>query len=242
MIYDCFTFFCENDLLDIRINELSLCDDSVTHILVEANTTFTGKPKPFLFDAHRFCKHTNIFRLQIDDMPLGTAWDREKHQRNAIKKALNFLTPSLTDKVIISDVDEIPRAKQIDKFKPNIEFAALDMDKYSYYLNCLEGRQTWDRARVMSWHYLKDKSVDDVRNSGYDFSIHDAGWHWSWCIDPIQKLHSFSHQELNTPENEIRIKEGKNIEDEKELEIVEIDLSYPEYLVKNIDKFSHLIK
>ena len=45
MIYDCFIFFNEFDLLEIRLNELDNIVDKF--VLVEANFTHSSKEKPY---------------------------------------------------------------------------------------------------------------------------------------------------------------------------------------------------
>lgn len=244
MLFDCIIYNGEKELLEIRCNELSLCNDEVTHIIVEANKTHSGWDKPLYYEQHaEEFEQFNIAYLIVDDMPtISDARKMEEYQRNQIKTALYVFSPKENDIILISDVDEIPRAKQINKFKPDMQFAALIQDKYAYYLNCLESVQSWDRSRLMAWGYLKNKTPEEVRNSGYDFSIHDAGFHFSWVIDPIRKLESFSHQEFNTPQNIERVGAKENIWNNDKFKMVDIDLSYPEYLVKNIDKFKHLIK
>lgn len=242
MIFDCILYSGEKELLEIRLNETCLCNDFVTTIIVEANKTHTGWDKPLYFEGHKNeFKRFNIFYLVVDDMPDGTPREREAHQRNAIRRALDFNEPKITDTVIISDVDEIPRARQINLFLKNPVFAALIQDKYAYYLNCIESEQSWDRARIMPAQYLTDKQPEEVRNSGYDFSIHHAGWHYSWVIDPLRKLESFSHTELDTPENIERVHRKENIWNDDKFKIIDINLSHAEYLFKNQDKFSHLI-
>lgn len=243
MIYDCILYNGEKDLLEIRLNEMSLCNDWVTTIIVEANKTHTGWEKPLYFEEHKkyFEKHKNIMYFVVDDMPNGIPREREAHQRNAIMKALNFNCPKDDDIVIIADVDEIPRAKQVNKFLSSMEFSALIMDKYAYFLNCLESEQSWDRARICTFKYLRNKTPEEVRNSGYDFSINDAGFHWSWVIDPLRKLESFSHTELNTQENIERIERKENVWNDDKFKMIDINLSHPEYLFKNQDKFAHLI-
>lgn len=244
-LFDCILYSGEKELLEIRLNETCLCNDFVTTIIVEANKTHTGWDKPLYFEEQKeyFKNYKNIMYFVVDDMPKnGPPREREAHQRNAIMKALKFNEPKYDDVIIIADVDEIPRAKQINKFKPDMEFAALIMDKYAYFLNCLESEQSWDRARVMTWEYLKNKEPEVVRNSGYNLSIHQAGWHYSWVIDPLRKLESFSHTELDTPENIERVQRKENIWNDDKFKIIDINLSHPEYLVKNIDKFKHLIK
>ena len=50
-VYDCFTFFNELDLLEIRLNELN---DVVDYfVLVEATTTYSGKPKELYFQKNK---------------------------------------------------------------------------------------------------------------------------------------------------------------------------------------------
>lgn len=243
MIYFCCLYNGEKELLEIGLNEMSLCNDWGQFIVVEANKTHTGWGKPLYFEEQKeyFKKYKNIMYYVVEDMPDGTPKEREAHQRNAIMKALKFHEPKDDDIVIIADVDEIPRAKQINKFKPDMEFAALIMDKYNYYLNLLEGYQIWNRAKIMTWGYLKNKTPEEVRNSGYDFSINDAGFHFSWIGDAVRKLESFSHVELNTPENIEKVQRAENIWDGAEFKKVEIDLSFPRYLVDNLGKFKHLI-
>ncbi len=45
MIYDCFLYYDEDMLLDIRLNTLSAVVDRF--VIVESTHTFTGLPKPF---------------------------------------------------------------------------------------------------------------------------------------------------------------------------------------------------
>ena len=47
-IYDCFTFFNELELLDLRLKELYNHVDCF--VLVEATLTHTGKPKELIFE------------------------------------------------------------------------------------------------------------------------------------------------------------------------------------------------
>ena len=242
MIYDCILYNGEKNLLDIRLNETCLCDDWVHTVIVEANKTHTGKDKPLYFEQHKDeFKNFNIMYYVVDNLPDGTPREREGFHRNQLKRALEFLEPQPHDTIIISDVDEVPRARQVKLFKHHIQFAALIQDKYAYYLNNIESDQSWDRARIMSWDYLKNKEVDKVRNSGYDFSIHHAGWHWSWCEDPIRKLHSFFHTELDTPENIERVEKKENVWNDETFMKIKINLSHPEYLYKNQEKFKSLI-
>ena len=51
MIYDCFTFFNELDLLDLRLHELN---DTIDYfVLVESRYTFTNQRKPLYFEQNK---------------------------------------------------------------------------------------------------------------------------------------------------------------------------------------------
>ena len=86
MIFDCFTFCNELDLLELRLETLSDVVDKF--VLVEADRTFTGKSKPFFF-AENKARFTNyldrIIHVQVEDMPqTNNPWDREHFQRKGL--------------------------------------------------------------------------------------------------------------------------------------------------------------
>lgn len=120
-LYDCFVFHNEFDLLEIRLREMG---DHVDHfVLVEANQTQRGGPKPFHFaeNRDRFAPWADkIIDLQVEfpevlPPALGVYknrrkkdWERENFQRNCIGQALEACAPD--DLVLLSDVDEIVRS------------------------------------------------------------------------------------------------------------------------------------
>lgn len=69
-IYDCFCFFNELDLLELRLNVLN---DHVDYFVIsEASVTHTGVPKPYYFEENkeRFSKFLHkIIHLKIEDTP-----------------------------------------------------------------------------------------------------------------------------------------------------------------------------
>ena len=69
-IYDCFIFFNELDLLEIRLSELYNYVDYF--VIVEANKTFKGKSKPFYFEENKqkYKKYLDkIIHVKVYDMP-----------------------------------------------------------------------------------------------------------------------------------------------------------------------------
>jgi beta-1,4-mannosyl-glycoprotein beta-1,4-N-acetylglucosaminyltransferase len=87
-IYDCFTFFNEFELLELRLRELY--DHVDCFVLVEADRTFQNKEKPFYFteqmNAPRWQQYRDKIKVvRVADMPIDTdTWGRERHQRDAI--------------------------------------------------------------------------------------------------------------------------------------------------------------
>ncbi len=107
-IYDCFTFYNELDLLEIRLHELSEKVDYF--VIVEADKTFTGIQKEFLIEKNinRYKKFKNqIIYIKLNLPKFNSAWEAEYFQRNAIIKGLKNCKDE--DIIMISDVDEIPK-------------------------------------------------------------------------------------------------------------------------------------
>jgi len=76
-IYDCFTFYNELDLLEIRLRELYNEIDYI--VLAEATKTFSGKDKPLYFNDNKkkFRKwEKKIIHIIIDNMPKFSPFDK----------------------------------------------------------------------------------------------------------------------------------------------------------------------
>ena len=92
MIIDCFPFFNELDLLEIRLNVLNDVVDKF--VLVEASKTQSLIDKPFYFEENkdRYSKFLDkIIHVKITDYPKKDGWAMENYQRNCIVKGLQQL-------------------------------------------------------------------------------------------------------------------------------------------------------
>lgn len=260
MIYDCFTYFNELELFIIRYNELMEIPNLV-HVIVQSNKTFTNKPNPvthFFEESEKrvggICvPDMSRFRIiYVEDMPEGEDnWARERHQRNAIMRGLTEAKDD--DIVIISDADEITFAHSILKYKPEMQTTALVMNKTGYWLNCIEGYQSWKIAKILTYGILKQSSPDAVRNAGQESFIENAGWHFSYLggTESIKrKLEGFSHQDANTNELksklDMKIFTGQSLWSDKPDDLwkfIPIDNSFPKFIVEEQNGFvKHLIK
>jgi beta-1,4-mannosyl-glycoprotein beta-1,4-N-acetylglucosaminyltransferase len=122
MIYDCFTFFNELELLELRLNELAGVVDRF--VLVEATQTHTNKSKPLHYQENRarFSEfHDKIIHIVVDDLPVSSdPWVPENFQRNCIARGLTKCRPD--DFVLVSDLDEIPRASVVAEMTRKIPY------------------------------------------------------------------------------------------------------------------------
>ena len=113
-VYDCFPFFRELDILEIRLRELWDLTDKF--VLVESRKTHSGRDKPLFFAEHRerFAPFTDKIIHVVADAPDKFAiWQRERFQRDAIERGLIDANPD--DLIIVSDVDEIPKPEKLRK-------------------------------------------------------------------------------------------------------------------------------
>lgn len=148
MIVDCFSFFNELELLDIRLNVLDPYVDKF--VLVEAAKTQTLKDKPFVFEENKekFNKFLNKIvhvKLEKEDCPTGSFtqvnhdWGMENFQRDSAKLGLQMIEGMEPDDIVlISDLDEIPNLSEIETNKGTIakdQVTSFTQNTFSYYLN-----------------------------------------------------------------------------------------------------------
>lgn len=179
MIHDCFTFFNELDLLELRLNTLDAVVDRF--VLVEATLTHQGKPKPLHYaeNRNRFAAfHHKIEHVVVDQYPQDAgadAWVYEKHQRNCIALGLKNMAPE--DQVMISDVDEIPRPEKVRQAAAMKGVRIFRQRMFYYYLNCLNA--TGAGGRAYAWNGTVMVEAGHIRGpiQRYrDFSMLMAGY------------------------------------------------------------------
>ena len=216
-IYDCFTFFNEFDLLELRLRELA---DHVDYfVLVEANRTFQNQEKPFYYESAKYRYspwRDKIIHVKLMDMPTETdTWGRERHQRDAILKGC--AQADFNDIVMIGDVDEIPRVETIQKLRTSIQSIwGFRMPLFNFKFNYM--MHTQDYYTVWSGAIRRGllNSPEDFRRMRhvlnqcpYNFAddnvqiVEHAGWHFTYLGTEDfarSKIQSFAHNETNQPE------------------------------------------
>lgn len=213
MLIDTFIFFNELDVLEIRLETLAPHVDRF--VLVEADTTFQGQPKPLHFaeNAQRFAKFRDkITHVIVSDLPQqATPFEREFFQRDAILRGLEGLPGDTL--VLLSDVDEIPklplrREPPADArpllFRQRFFYYSLDNECTTLTLPCTclsrldrLGQPSVLRREIVGLH---GHMLGGGKDQGKFEIVEDGGWHFSFLGDArnaITKIESFAHDEYN---------------------------------------------
>ncbi|MDE3056281.1 MAG: glycosyltransferase [Verrucomicrobiota bacterium] len=254
-VYDCFIFYNELDILEIRLHEMAPYIDKF--VLVESVETFSGKSKPLYYEENRerFAQYNDkiIHIVTNQKVDAKSRWDREYFQRNAITRGLHEAAPN--DIIFISDVDEIIRGEQIphiisimQQAEPH-QVGRLEMANYSFHLNtkCVgENGEKWHAAAVTKYaHLCSEGSIhclpQNVRTERNAFALFpNAGWHLGWMGGEDfarLKLESFSHAEYDLPQYKTKemLLKGCNIHRWK---FAAIDDTLPRYVLDNLEDFT----
>lgn len=246
-IFDCFYFFDELDLLEIRLNILDAYVDYF--VLVEAKETFNGKPKFLTYkdNEKRYTKWAHKIKyFLVPDFPNDTQllnkalaspntgnkehwWVREFYQKESLSYALEDCQDD--DIIFVSDVDEIWNPNINFKIKNNVVYRPMQT-AYPFYLNnkSNQSADAWTGTRVGKYKTLKERGPNHFRTEreSPSIQIENGGWHFSWLSKQANKWND------NHPDNNNRFYAVKNVKTWKD----ETDL--PEYLIKNKEKWKHL--
>ena len=185
-IFDCFMFYDEEIVLDIRLNSLKNSVDCF--VIVESKFYHNGKKRDLKFDINKYPKFKDkIIYIVQDEEPLNleivkkeddevtksyklifNAHKRENFQRNQISKALDKANED--DLIMISDVDEIPNLKDLNVARVNNKIVIFEQDIFYYKLNrYLEGF-TWHGTKACKKKNLKSPQwLRNVKNKKFEF-------------------------------------------------------------------------
>ena len=263
-IYDCFLYWDEDLLLDLRLNILN---DYVDYfVIVEGNKTWQNNYKEFKFQIEKFKKFENkIIYIKVDDMPDGqNPWIRENFQRNCINRGLKHANKN--DLIIISDLDEIPNPQFIKNFDYKKKFAVFKQNHYYYKLNLqAQLNPYWHGSRICIKKFLKSPQwLRDLKFKKRPFwridkwrlnnIIENGGWHFCNLKTPKELLYKYKNlcetndqyvfkekipeELLNEKSIENKIKQGLDLLGRNEqFKIVKIDDTFPKHLIDNQKKY-----
>lgn len=262
-IYDCFQYFNEDHIVDLRLNIL---DKYVDYFVISESTkTHQGKEKKLNFDIKNFYKFKDkiIYLIANPDSNLIKINHKfghsliEQHQRNFLINGLKKASDD--DLILISDSDEIPDLEKLNLIKK--KFFAFSQKAFCYKINLLNPKENnWIGTRgCKKKHLITAQKLRNIKFKNYSFwrfdkrnlqILENGGWHFSYLLDLekiSEKIKSFSHSEDNTKENteivNIQKKLNELIHPTKNYKLKKliIDDSFPKYILGNISDFEKWI-
>lgn len=249
MIYDCFIYFDELMLLEVRLKELDPVVDKF--VLVEGTHTFTGKEKPLYYEEVKDSKALSPYKDKIihvvhDETPWSSSQTNERSQRDYIAMGLKDAEPD--DIIIVTDLDEIVDRRAVPLMEDYSCPTHLRMKFFYYFFNCRFDKD-WDYPAFC--RYRDFYSADILRLAEPEFIISNAGWHISYLFPVEQisrKLGSFSHTEYDsdyyrdTDRLQKCIDEVRDIFERPEVNLSIETLNAPACVMEDQEKYKEFIK
>ena len=190
-IFDCFMYFDEEILLDLRMNILDKYVDYF--VIVESTFTHKGEERKLHFNYKRFEKFENkIIYLVYDERPkdikeilkndiepdisnkfIINALLRENGQRNFIMNGLKDANDD--DYVLISDVDEIPNLEEIDFSRINQKILLFRQDMFYYKFNLNLPNFSWTGTKgCKKRNLISPQWLRNIKDRKYNFFRFDT--------------------------------------------------------------------
>ena len=263
-IYDCITFFDENLLANSRFEILKEVVDYF--IVCESNYDHKGNKKKinFKLQNHKFrdkVRHI-VIKEQFPDLKDG--WKCEAHQREKILEGISDAQDN--DFIMYSDSDEIPNPSAIKNINLKKKYGIFLQKFFTYKINIFnryespwEGTRVCRRKNLKGINFMRKKiQSKNINKPFWNFNIEksieiyqDGGWHFNnlYNVSTIsKKLKVSPHEEFSGDEfSNISIIEDKisNLTDlygrGHKYEKININSSYPDYILANISKFKDYI-
>ena len=181
-IYDCFQFFHEDMMLDLRLNIL----DKYVHkfVIVENLYMHSGKKKNQNFSINNFKKFKNkIEYILVDKLPaklhdidkidesqkgnriIDNTLRIEHNQRNRIQDGL--MDASEDDLIIIGDIDEIPNFENFN-FEIKKKLILFKQKMFYYKFNLKYGSKPWIGSKgCLKKNLISPQWLRDVKDRKY---------------------------------------------------------------------------
>ena len=185
-IFDCFMYFDEEIVLDLRLNLLHKYVDYF--VIVESIFTHKGDKRELCFNHKKFEKFKDkIIYLIYDEQPnniekisstdneneksrkyILNAANRENGQRNFIMRGLQ--NASSDDMILVSDVDEIPNLEGLNFEKINKKLILFNQDMFYYKFNLKLPGLVWTGTKACKKKYLiTPQWLRNIKDRKYPF-------------------------------------------------------------------------
>ena len=185
-IYDCFMFFDEEAILDLRLNILDKYVDKF--VITEATYMHSGRPKKLVFDINKFSKFKDkIIYNVVDKEPpdietiheednnekdtrgqklANNSNKREHLQREIAQESLKDADPE--DIIFINDIDEIPNLKNFNFNAINKKLIFFKQKMFFYKFNLLHEEIIWTGSRACrKKNLISPQNLRDTKDKIY---------------------------------------------------------------------------
>jgi beta-1,4-mannosyl-glycoprotein beta-1,4-N-acetylglucosaminyltransferase len=254
MIYDCFRYFNEEEVVEIRMEILDKWVDKF--VVTECSVAHNGLPIPQRFPdllkgkLSKFA-HKVIYNY-VTNSPTGLdPFERDAWQR---ERSLDLIRNCNDDDIVLmSDLDEIPDLSE-ESFDLCRQHGLVHFrhEMFMYFLN-LHKESGWYGTRMMTGKFVKPNHSRQIRDHMRDQGVsYFGGWHWTFIGGHqrmTEKIESYCHQEFNNALIKSYLK--KNVQEERDIffrygdqkfQLWEFDERFPDFVRNNRDRFNSLIK
>jgi beta-1,4-mannosyl-glycoprotein beta-1,4-N-acetylglucosaminyltransferase len=185
-IFDCFMYFDEEIVLDLRLNTLNEYVDYF--VIVESSFNHKGEKRELKFNLKKFEKFSKkIIYLVYNEVPhkiepinsadhedeksrkyIFNAYLRENAQRNYIFKGLHDADPN--DIILVSDVDEIPNLEKINFNKISEKLIFFNQNMFYYKFNLKLPNLIWTGTKACKKkNLLSPQWLRNIKDKKYPF-------------------------------------------------------------------------
>ena len=199
-IYDCFMYFDEDLLLDLRLNSLNSFVKKF--VIAEATYAHNGTKKKLNFDINKFKKFKDkIIYLVVDNQPKNimkvlesdteeqsgeklilNGMARDYHQRENLSRGVKDALDD--DLILISDLDEIPNLKELESLKINDKILIFEQKMFYYKLNLFYENYTWLGTKaVKKKNFISPQWLRNIKGKNYS----------KWRIDILFSKKKYSN-------------------------------------------------
>ena len=183
-IYDCFMYFDEDLLLDIRLNSLNKFVKKF--VISESTYTHSGSKKKLNFNIDNFKKFKDkITYIVVEDQPknIMNLTENETEEKRGEKLILNGMARDYyqrenlikgikdannDDLILISDLDEIPDLNNLNYSKINNQIVIFEQKMFYYKLNLLYEDYNWLGTRgIKKKNLVSPQWLRNVKGRNY---------------------------------------------------------------------------
>ena len=185
-IYDCFMYFDEEVVADVRLHTLNEFVDYF--VIVESKFTHKGEPRKLKFDHKKFEKfkekiiyiidekvYPQTQEIQTEDSEdeksiklIFNATYRENGQRNLLHTGLKEANDE--DLILISDVDEIPKLTGLNFKNINEKIILFKQDMFYYKFNLWLPNLIWTGTKACrKKNLISPQWLRNIKDRKYSF-------------------------------------------------------------------------